>query len=125
MAKKIKIPFDQRGGVVVKFRFMMNHPNYLTLPPQAKVLIDLMQEQWRDEKEVYYGIREASEKIPCSRVTAAGAFNILRERGFIVLIDESLFSSRTNSKSRTWRLTWMPWLSRTPTHKWEKLGNEN
>ena len=122
MAKEFKIPFDNRGGVIVKFRYMMNHPSYLTLSPQAKVLIDLMQEQWRDEKEVDYGIREAAEKIPCSRKTAGKAFKILRERCFIVLVDESMFSSRTQSKSRTWKLTWMPWLSRTPTRKWEKWG---
>ena len=125
MSGKIKIPFDKSGGVCVLSRRMLNSENYLTLSAQAKVLILLMHEQWRDEKEVDYGIREASEKIPCSRVTAAKAFNMLSERGYIVLVDESMFSSRTNSKSRTWRLTWMPWLSRTPTHKWEKLGNEN
>jgi len=120
--KRFKIPIDSRGGVVVMSRFMLNHENYLTLPPQAKILMQLMQEQWRDEKEVDYGIREAAEKIPCSRVTAAKAFNMLRERGFIVLVDESMFSSRTNSKSRTWRLTWMPWLSKMPTNKWEEGG---
>ena len=127
MAKKERftIPFDKRGGVLVLSRFMLNHMNYLTLSPQAKVLIQLMHEQWRDEKEVDYGIREASKKIPCSRVTAAKAFKSLRERGFIVLVDESMFSSRTNSKSRTWRLTWMPWLSRKPTNKWEKWSDEN
>ena len=125
MAHKIKIPFDRRGGVCVLSRRMLNHENYLTLSAQAKVLIMLMHEQWRDEKEVDYGIREASEKIPCSRVTAAKAFNMLSERGCIVLVDESMFSSRTESKTRTWRLTWMPWLSKNPTHKWEKLGNEN
>lgn len=122
--KRFKIPFDSCGGVVVMSRFMLNHENYLTLPPQAKILMQLMQEQWRDEKEVDYGIREASEKIPCSRKTAMKAFDILRDRGFITLVDESLFSSRTNSKSRTWRLTWMPWMSRTPTHKWENWGDE-
>ena len=123
--KRFKIPFDSRGGVVVMSRFLLNHENYLTLPPQAKILMQLMQEQWRDEKEVDYGIREASDKIPCSRATAAKAFNILRERGFIVLVDESMFSSRTNSKSRTWRLTWMPFCGRKPTNDWEIWIDEN
>ena len=125
MASKTKIPFETRGGVCVLARQMLNHENYLTLSAQAKVLILLMHEQWRDEKEVDYGIREASEKIPCAMNTAAKALNLLRRRGFIRLVDESMFSSRTNSKSRTWRLTWMPWLSRKPTNDWEEWGNEN
>ena len=123
--KTHKLPFDSRGGVVVMSRFMLNHKNYQTLSSQAKVLMQLMHEHWRDDKEVDYGIREALEKIPCSRDTARKTFNMLRERGFIVLVDESMFSSRTYSKSRTWRLTWTPWLSRPPTHKWEKWKNEN
>ena len=122
--KKFQLPFDKRGGVVVMSRFMLNHENYLTLPAQAKILMQLMQEQWRDEKEVDYGIREASKKIPCAMNTASKAFNLLRQRDFIVLVDESLFSSRTNSKSRTWRLTWTPWQYKEPTHKWEQWGNE-
>ena len=117
-----KIPFDRRGRAVVMYTHMLSHENYLTLSPQAKVLMQLMQQHWRDEKEVDFGIRETSKKIPCSRATAAKAFNMLRERGFIVLVDESMFSSRTNSKSRTWRLTWMPWLSKMPTNKWEEGG---
>ena len=94
-SNKIKLPFDGRGGVVVMSRFMLNHDNYLTLPSQAKILMQLMQEQWRDEKEVDYGIREASKKIPCSRGTARKVFNLLRERGFIVLVDESLLTDCT------------------------------
>jgi len=120
-----KIPFDRRGRAVVMYTHMLSHENYLTLSPQAKVLMQLMQQHWRDEKEVDYGIREASEKIPCSRATAAKAFNMLRQRGFITLVDESMFSSRTNSKSRTWRLTWMPFCGRKPTNNWEKWGDEN
>jgi len=123
--KKSQLPFDRRGHAVVMYTHMLWHENYLTLSPQAKVLMQLMQQHWRDEKEVDYGIREASEKISCSRATAAKAFNMLRERGFIVLEDESMFSSRTNSKSRTWRLTWMPFCGRKPTNDWEIWIDEN
>ncbi|HHF0608846.1 TPA: hypothetical protein ACPH4Z_002204 [Pseudomonas aeruginosa] len=49
------------------------------------------------------------------------AFSELNEAGFIVMIDESLFCSRTQSKTRTWRLTWLPcWNHRPPTNDWEK-----
>ena len=125
MGRKFKIPYDTRGGVCVLSRQMLNHENYLTLPAQAKVLILLLHEQWRDEKEVDYGIREASEKIPCSRPTAMKAFRQLEEREFIHKVSESLLSSRGASKTRTWRLTWMPFLSKKPTGEWENWIDEN
>ena len=125
MSKKFKIPFDNRGGVCVLSRLMLNHENYLTLPAQAKVLILLLHEQWRDEREVDFGIREASEKIPCSRPTAMKAFNRLERRGFIKCVTPAMFSSRTESKTRTWRLTWMPFVSRKPTSEWENWIDEN
>ena len=125
MARKIKTPFDSRGGVCVISRRMLNHENYLTLSAQAKVLILLMHEQWRDEKEVDFGIREACEKIPCSRPTAMKAFDQLGERGFVHKVSESMFSSRTESKTRTWRLTWMPFMCRKPSCEWEEWTDEN
>lgn len=125
MSKRFKIPFDKRGGVCVLSRQMLNHKNYLTLSASAKVLILLMHEQWRDEMEVDYGIREAAGKIPCSRPTAMKAFRQLEEREFIHKVSESLFSSRTESKTRTWRLTWMPFLSKKPTGEWENWIDEN
>ncbi|CAN0579397.1 unnamed protein product [Ectocarpus sp. 12 AP-2014] len=48
------------------------------------------------------------------------SFDELVEAGFIVKIDDSLFCSRAQSKTRTWRLTWMPWNYAAPTNDWEK-----
>jgi hypothetical protein len=81
-----------------------------------------MQIHWRPYTPVDYGLREAEEKIPCARNTASKVFKELREAGFIDMVDESLFNSRTQSKSRTWRLTWMPYNDRPPTNNWEKKG---
>ena len=125
MGKKFKIPFDKRGGVIVMSLYILKHKNYLSLSPQAKVLMQLMQEHWRDEKEIDYGIREAAEKIPCSRPTAMKAFDQLDKRGFIRKISESMFSSRTESRTRSWKLTWMPFLSRKPTNDWENWVGGN
>ena len=105
--------------------YILKHKNYLSLSPQAKVLMQLMQEHWRDEKEIDYGIREAAEKIPCSRPTAMKAFDQLDERGFISKISESMFSSRTESRTRSWKLTWMPFLSMRPTNDWENWVGGN
>ncbi|NOR70432.1 MAG: hypothetical protein GQ532_12195 [Methylomarinum sp.] len=104
---------------------MMGSPAYKKLSPQAKVLMMLMQEQWRNDKPVAYGVREAAEKITCDVKTARKAFVMLKDQGFITCLDESLFNSRTGSKAREWRLTWMPYMDKPPTNDWEKLPNEN
>jgi hypothetical protein len=122
MAKKKNhsLPFDSRGGVTRIQRVLLNSKAFLELSAQAKVLLFLMQEHWRNDKPVDFGVREAQEKIPCAKGTAASAFRQLAEAGFIVLVDESLFSSRTQSKARTWRLNWLPWQGKYPTNEWEK-----
>jgi hypothetical protein len=117
--KKYKIPFDNRGGTVITPRRLYDSRNYLTLTARAKALMPLLHIHWRNDKYVDYGIREASEKIPCDRRTATKAFNTLEARGFITMIEYALFNSRTGSKSRTWRLEWMPSNDQLPTNKWE------
>ena len=105
---------------MVVSRAMRESSAYGTMPPTAKVLMDLLQLHWRPHAHVSYGVREASLKIPCSINTATKSFKVLTDRGFIVLVDESLFNSKTGSKPREWRLTWMPFLDNLPTHDWEK-----
>jgi DNA-binding transcriptional regulator YhcF (GntR family) len=61
--------------------------------------------QWRNDRPVVYGVREATQKIGCTVNTACKAFKILQERGFIVCVNESFFNSKTGSKAREWRLT--------------------
>lgn len=121
MAKKNSMPFDKRGGVVAIPRRLLSSPAYLGLTAQAKVLLLLMQRHWTPSKPVDFGVRQAQQEIPCSRTLALRVFDELLEAGFIVMVDESLFSSRTQSKTRTWRLTWLPcWRNRPPTNDWEK-----
>lgn len=121
MAKKgTRIPFDKRGGLVACRRDIYKSPAYLELSPAAAKLMALLHIHWRFEKAVDYGVREAMEKIGCAKGTACRAFEELQQAGFIVMVDESLFNSRTQSKSRTWRLTWLPFQGRTPTNDWEK-----
>lgn len=118
--KKTTLPFDKRGGTIVFSRFMLQSAVFLKLSPQAKTLMLLMQIHWRPDEPIGYGVREAEQKIGCCRKTAMRSFNELREAGFIRLVDESLFCSRAQSRSRTWRLTWMPWGRLSPTNDWEK-----
>lgn len=120
-SKEPKLNYDKRGGVIVISREMLNSERYQDLPAQAKVLMILLHIHWRNTKPVDYGVREAAARIPCAKPTAQKAFKALEKGGFIVKIDESLFHSRTMSKSRTWRLTWMPYRDKNPTHDWEKI----
>ncbi len=113
-------PFDTRGGRIVTQRILLDSKAYLSLSAQAKVLLILLHVHWRPDKPVDYGVREAKKKVPCAKGTATKAFKELEEAGFIVLVDESLFSSRTQSKSRTWRLTWLPYKNAYPTNDWDK-----
>jgi len=127
MAKKNKGPklkYDSRGGVMVVSRAMRESNAYESMLPAAKVLMDLLQMQWRNDRPVAYGVREAGQKIGCKPETAGKAFKVLQERGFIICETESLFNSRTGSKAREWRLTWMPFDYRNPTHDWEKWKPE-
>jgi hypothetical protein len=123
--KKPKLGYDQRGGVMAVSRAMRESYVYESMPATAKVLMDLLHMQWRNDRPVAYGVREAANKIGCTPNTASKAFIILHEHGFIVCDAESLFNSRTGSKTREWRLTWMPFLDRKPTHDWEKWRPEN
>lgn len=118
--KKSKLGYDSRGGVLAVSRAMRQTFVYESMPASAKVLMDLLQMQWRSDRPVGYGVREAAQKIGCTKNTAGKAFNILLDRGFIVCFEQSLFNSRTGSKTRDWRLTWMPFDDKDPTHNWEQ-----
>lgn len=116
---KHTLPFDKKGGVVAIQRRLLESDNYLSLRPQAKVLMTLLQIHWRNDKAVDYGLREAAQKIPCDRKTAIKAFSQLQEKGFLTCFEQSMFSSRTQSKSRSWRLEWLPFNDQPPKNKWE------
>jgi hypothetical protein len=126
MAKKSRLPFDKTGGVVVTQRRLLTSSAYLRLSAQAKVLMTLMQRHWTPAGPIGFGVRQAQQEIPCSRTLALRVFDELMEAGFIVMEDESLFCSRSESKTRTWRLTWMPcWNNRAPTNDWERVAVSN
>ncbi|NVF12984.1 hypothetical protein [Vreelandella maris] len=119
--KKARLPFDRAEGIVVIQRRLLKSNAYLGLSPQAKALLHQMQAYWSASGPVGFGVRQAEQSIPCSRKLAMRAFKELQEAGFIVMVEESLFCSRTQSKTRTWRLTWLPcWRHRPPTNDWEK-----
>ncbi|MDD5578138.1 MAG: hypothetical protein PHY16_02515 [Methylobacter sp.] len=69
---KIKSPlgFDQRGGVLAVSRAMRESHAYKSMPATAKVMMDLLQLQWRNDRPVGYGVREAAKNIGCALNTA-------------------------------------------------------
>ena len=120
MAKKFKqrLPFDSDGGAVVFPKKLFESVAYCDLTPAAKCLIPLLQTFWRNERPVALGVREAALKIGCTPTTAGKALKMLQSHGFIVCANESLFNSKTGSKTREWRLTWMPFNGSNPTREW-------
>lgn len=119
--KKHQLPYDKEGGRQTIQLRLTRSQQYLRLTCQAKALLHLMHSFWSSRGPVGFGVRQAEAEIPCSRKLAMRAFDELVETGFIVMVDESLFCSRVQSKTRTWRLTWMPcWNHRAPTNDWEK-----
>jgi len=118
--KAKRLPFDSKGGLVAVPLRLLKSEQYCRLSPEAKVLMLMMQVHWRPDDPVAYGVREAMAKISCAKGTAQRAFDQLQSAGFIALVDDSMFSSRTQSRARTWRLTWMPYMGKAPTQEWEK-----
>ncbi len=116
--RKSKLKFNTAGGVIVMPRRMLESDAYRDLSPQAKTLMILMQLHWRLDKPISFGIREAAEKIPCALNTAVRAFKQLKSHGFISCANESLFNSRTGSKTREWKLSWMPYADQLPSDDW-------
>jgi hypothetical protein len=43
----------------------------------------------------------------------------------LLVMQKSLFNSKAGSKAREWRLTWLPFDCKNPTHDWEKWQPEN
>ncbi len=107
--KKPKLKFNTAGGVIVMPRRMLESDAYRDLSPQAKTLMVCLQLHWRLDKPISFGIRQASEKIPCALNTAVRAFKALESRGFIRCENQSQFNSRSGSKTREWIITWMPY----------------
>ncbi|MGZ8227302.1 MAG: hypothetical protein ACXWT3_11805 [Methylococcaceae bacterium] len=97
--KKPKLGYDQRGGVMAVSRAMRESAAYVSMPAKAKVLMDLLHLQWRNEKPVAYGVREASQKLKCNASTAGKAFKYCRSA-------VSLFAtpSRSSTARRAARL---------------------
>ncbi len=124
MARKgHKQPMDNRNGLLMVPITVIQSTNYQTMYPYAQRLMLLMQVHWRGDSPIAFGIREAAKLLNCNKRTAMKAFKELQERGFILMIDESMFNSRTQSRARTWHLTWMPHNWHEPTREWEKWTN--
>lgn len=119
---KGKQPFDSRGGVIVLSKFMLNSTAYQTMPPTPKALMTILHLEYRYHKSVDLGVREAGEKLGCSKNTASRAFKTLESRGFIKCETESVFNTCTGSQSRSWLLTWLPFDGKKPTNDWEQWG---
>lgn len=117
--KRNSLPFDDRGGKITVCGAFIRSENYITLSTNARALMPLLQLHWKNEKLVDYGVREAAKNLCCSEKTARKAFDQLEERGYIVCEEYAYFNSKLGSKTRSWRLTWLPFNYNKPTNDWE------
>ncbi len=117
--KKHTLPFDREGGFSTIQHRLLRSDAYLGLSAQAKALMHLMQVYWRNDEPVGYGVAEAQQKIPCCKKIASRAFKELESHGFIEMQDDFIFSSRVSMRTKTWRLTWLPYKSQKPTNDWK------
>lgn len=88
--------------------WMLRSPAWKTLAPNAKALLLHVWERHNgmNNGTISYAVREA-EEIGLSKDAAARAFEILIDRGFLVVTRQSAFSVKTRA-ARLWRLTAEP-----------------
>lgn len=84
---------------------------YRALSPNARSLLVELTMLYNGENNgsLYLGIRDAAHRLGVADLTAAtGAFDELRELGFIEMTVDSKFKSGSSgqSRARCWRLTW-------------------
>ena len=103
---------------------LKDSPKWLGLSMQSKVLISLLQIDWRIDRPVPYSVSEAMNKIPCARGTAQRAFKELEEAGFIVSCGFKMDEVK-KIKSRHWMLTWLPYQNDGPTNNWDQKAVEH
>tara|TARA_R110000782_G_scaffold47256_1_gene104022 strand:+ start:6400 stop:6999 length:600 start_codon:yes stop_codon:yes gene_type:complete len=103
---------------------LKDSPKWLGLSMQSKVLISLLQIDWRIDRPVPYSVSEAMNKIPCAKGTAQRAFKELEEAGFIVSCGFKMDEVK-KIKSRHWMLTWLPYQNDGPTNNWDQKAVEH
>jgi hypothetical protein len=81
---------------------------YRTMPAAAKALLTQvwLRHNGENNGEISYGCGEAQE-IGMSSPTASRMFDILADRGFLVVVRDSSFDAK-NKMARTWRITAEP-----------------
>lgn len=121
--KTNKLNFDSPKGVVALSREMLDSPAYAALSNNAKVLMIELQKHWRNDQPIGFGVREAAVKLHIRQNTACAVFKDLIKWGFIECVDEALFNSKRGSKAREWRITWMPYNDKKPTHDWRNFSS--
>ena len=123
---KNRLPFKKDSkGSIVQGMTMLTSGAYMSLSAQEKVALIVMQIHWRNDRAVSYGCRELALNVPCSKDTALKIFRNLSAKGFIECTDPGWFDSANGSRSRDWRLTWMPFNGKPATDEWIKWTPEN
>ena len=84
------------------------------------LLFELFSHYKPASETVYLSVRRAGKRLGVHPDTAAKAFSILSDRGFIVLTNHARWQQRI---ARKWRLTWQSFNGQEPTDDWRDYKN--
>lgn len=103
MAKRRRLKSTTR--YIMLHHYVLNSEAWLTLPSNAKALLLHVWQRHNgmNNGEISYAVREAGA-IGISPAVASRMFDILIERGFLVVTKDSAFTLKSRM-ARVWRLT--------------------
>lgn len=120
MANRKPRKYKYPGGVLGVPREVLRSEAYLDMPLPARNLMLHLQDVWKPhEPVIHYSVRRAAEILRVGIGTAAKAFNVLEEHGFIRMAEESVWNGGKSSKAREWHLSWLTSHGREPTNEWK------
>lgn len=98
---------------------------YRSLDPVGRAsLIELvMLENGKNNGSLWLSVSDLTDRLGLADQRAAmRAFDDLQDRGLTVMTKDAHFSVKAaeTSRARCWRLTWLPFDGKPPTHVWEK-----
>jgi hypothetical protein len=105
---------DQRGRSKTKGRFalvpddVMCSPSYLATSMAARALLLEIARLYMGANNGWLGlsVRQASERLGCSKDTASRAFHELQRHGLIEPMHRGHFDAKAAPKASEWRLAW-------------------
>ncbi|MES2493571.1 MAG: hypothetical protein V4579_09875 [Pseudomonadota bacterium] len=100
---------------------------YRSLDPVARALLTelVMIDNGKNNGSLWLSIADATDRLGLAdQRPAMRAFDDLQDRGVLVMTKDAHFSVKAGetSRARCWRITWLPFDGKPPTHDWQKYA---